>query len=70
MIKNADFSAMSIQPKGLYVSEVVHKAFIQISKEGTEAVAATGVKGGFYHCGSRKPEPICFTIDHPFVFMI
>ena len=42
--KNADFSAMSMQSNGLYLDEVVHKAFVEISEEGTQAAAATRVK--------------------------
>ena len=66
----ADFSAMSVQSKGLYVNEVIHKAFVETSEEGTEAAAATGVCM-YLQCASiTYPEPIRFTVDHPFVFMI
>ena len=66
---NADFSAMSMQSKGLYVSEVVHKTFVSTSEEGTEAAAATGIECEKL-CGEIFPEPIQFTVDHPFLFMI
>ena len=66
----AKFSAMSMQSKGLYVSEVVHKAFVETSEEGTEAAAATGIKM-VQKCLIRpKFEPLNFTVDHPFLFMI
>ena len=69
--ENADFSAMFLQSSGLYVSEVVHKAFIETNEEGTEAAAATGVRMGCLMSGSRIiSKPIYFTVDHPFLFMV
>ncbi len=63
----ADFSAMDGK-KDLYLSAVVHKAFVEVNEEGTVAAAATGGIMGFK---SARPEPlVVFRADHPFVFMI
>ena len=71
--ENADFSAMSkdalkYDDARLHVSEVVHKAFIETSEEGTEAAAATGIAWKLPR--KAAPKSIDFTVDHPFVFMI
>jgi serpin B len=62
----ADFSAM-IGKKGLFISAVIHKAYVEVNEEGTEAAAATGVVVGV--TSIPPPSPI-FKADHPFVFFI
>ncbi|XP_028752766.1 serpin-ZXA-like [Neltuma alba] len=51
----------------LYVSNILHKAFVEVSEEGTEAAASTAATWKF--CCARWPMP-SFVADHPFVFMI
>jgi serpin B len=64
----ADFSGMSGSTRKLYVSAVIHKAFVEVNEEGTEAAAATGVvvKRG----SDEVPIRTEFRADHPFVFLI
>jgi len=50
--------------KGFYVSSAVHKAFIQVDEEGTEAAAATGI------VVEVVSAPFVFKINRPFMFMI
>ena len=64
----ADFSGMEPE-KELYISDAVHKAFIDLDEAGTEAAAATAVVAGVT---SAPPvgEPPVFKADHPFLFLI
>ena len=62
----ADFSGMT-GSRDLWISEVVHKAFVSVDEEGTEAAAATGVAVAM--SGPSK-EPIEVTVDRPFIFLI
>lgn len=64
---NANFSGMDGNPNWLYIGAVLHKAFVDVNEEGTEAAAATAVVMQFR--GLQSPPPI-FRADHPFVFLI
>uniref|UniRef100_A0A8C3MFK9 Serpin B10 n=1 Tax=Geospiza parvula TaxID=87175 RepID=A0A8C3MFK9_GEOPR len=60
----ADFTGMSVK-KDLFISQVIHKAFVEVNEEGTEAAAATGV----LMMRSRVPT-MTFKADHPFILFI
>ena len=61
----ADFSGITGQ-KGLYITEAIHKAFVEVNEEGSEAAAATAVVMGI----ESESRAVAFRADHPFVFMI
>ncbi|XP_032078407.1 serpin B6-like [Thamnophis elegans] len=64
-VGKADFSGMSTN-NDLVISEVVHKSFIEVNEEGTEAAAATAVVMTV-ECAMFVPQ---FKADHPFLFFI
>uniref|UniRef100_A0A674ITQ5 Serpin domain-containing protein n=1 Tax=Terrapene triunguis TaxID=2587831 RepID=A0A674ITQ5_9SAUR len=61
----SDLSGMA-KEGGLFVSEAVHKAYIEVNEEGTVAAAATGI--GIHTISLRIP--VQFVADHPFLFFI
>ncbi|XP_023800881.1 leukocyte elastase inhibitor-like [Cyanistes caeruleus] len=60
----ADLSGMS-GARDLFLSAVVHKAFVEVNEEGTEAAAATA--GIAMLCMVIEED---FNADHPFLFFI
>lgn len=64
----ADFSGMTTQAD-LFISAVVHEAFIAVDEEGTEAAAATAVVMG-ESAQVSPPDLVTLTIDRPFLFAL
>lgn len=62
----ADFSGMTGK-KDLFISDVIHKAFVAVDEEGTEAAAATAVI--METAGAMMPDA-SFIADRPFIFII
>lgn len=64
---NADFS--KINPAWqLFISRVIHKSFIEVNEEGTEAAAVTAVEISFTSIGDETFIP--FYVNQPFIFAI
>jgi serpin B len=63
----ADFSGMTGN-RDLFIMDVVHKAFVSVDEEGTEAAAATAVIMG--ETAMPPSEAVEVTIDRPFIFLI
>ncbi len=60
---NADFSGIT-ELESLVISKAIHKAFVDVNEEGTEAAAVTGF-------GMEATSvPPTFNANHPFVFII
>ena len=64
----AQFGLMSDSP--LFISEIVHQAWIKVAEEGTEAAAATASVMALGAMPMNKVEPKLFIADHPFLFFV
>lgn len=63
--ESADFSGMTGK-RDLFISFVIHQAYVKVDEKGTEAAAATAVG---MQTTSVRPR-IDFRADHPFIFLI
>jgi len=64
--EGADFSGMT-GGRDLFISAVVHKAFVSVDEAGTEAAAATAV---IMKVTALPGTPVEFTANRPFIFLI
>ncbi len=58
--------------KSLFISDVIHSTFINVSEKATEAAAASADE---FRASSPMPDqplplPIIFNADHPFIFLV
>ncbi len=67
---SADFSGIAQKGEApLSISAVIHKAFVDVNEEGTEAAAATAVV--MTDAAAMPPaKTVDFKVDHPFLFFI
>ncbi|NWX91955.1 ILEUB inhibitor, partial [Nothoprocta ornata] len=63
----ADLSGIS-EARDLFLSQIIHKAFVEVNEEGTEAAAATAGFVVYAACSYLVTED--FNADHPFIFFI
>ena len=66
---SADFSGITGK-KEIHISNVLHKAVIEVNESGTEASAATAVITSRSAVVGKESKPIVFKADHPFIFLI
>jgi serpin B len=63
----ADFSKIS--DEDLYISSALHKSYIDVNENGTEAAAVTSITFSTTSAGNEPPKTY-FTVNKPFVFAI
>lgn len=63
----ADLSGIPAEPVDLYLDRVLHKAWVAVDEEGTEAAAATAASIALT---SAPMNPVVLNVDRPFLFLI
>jgi serpin B len=63
---DADLSGIDGR-RDLFISDVLHQAFVKVDEAGTEAAAATAVP---ISLTSAPSAPVVLTVDRPFIYMI
>lgn len=64
---NADFTGIG---NNLKISEVIHKTYVDVNEEGTEAAAVTEVGMAFTSAGGSQKKTFYMEVNRPFFFAI
>ncbi len=67
--RSADFSGMT-SAEHLFISDVIHKSFVDVFEKGTEAAAATAIVLRVTSMPIPVQPEVVFHADHPFLFLI
>lgn len=62
----ADFSGMAETEQKIYISKVIHKTFMEVNEEGTEAAAVTAVEMSVTSAAFNPVPPFQMIVDRPF----
>jgi len=65
----ADFSGITTS-ESLFIVFALHKAYVDVNEEGTEAAAVTAIGVGLTSVDPNPPPVFTFVADHPFIFVI
>lgn len=68
--EHADFTRILRSREPLFVGNVLHRAFVAVDEQGTEAAAATAVVMVRGTKALEPPPPVAFHADHPFLFFM
>ena len=64
----ANFTGIAEDPPR-YISQIIHKAYVEVNERGTEAAAVTALR--LLGCGMVPTvKPTEFRADHPFIFLL
>lgn len=66
----ANFSKMTIPPPKAFIGDVIHKTYVSVNEEGTEAAAVTAVTMMGTSAPGAPVSPFVMNVDHPFFFAV
>ena len=68
--KNADFSKIRVQ-NDIYINEIIHKTYLKVNEQGTEAAAVTAIEMVFNSAANPRLEKIYnMHVNRPFIFIL